>query len=70
MRAVGLAQVRGLGGWGCKERCFLRLLKERCLRLLKERFLILVYYSILGDIRLWVGPRIEHIFSSLTTGWM
>ena len=31
---------------------------------------IFVYSSILGDIRLWVGPRIEHLLSSwdLTTG--
>ena len=26
--------------------------------------IIFVYKSVLGDIRLWVGPRIEHLLSS------
>jgi hypothetical protein len=30
-----------------------------------DQILAFVYESILGDIRLWVGPRIEHLLSTL-----
>jgi len=29
-----------------------------------KRVVIFVYSSVLGDIRLWVGPRIEHLLST------
>jgi len=38
---------------------------EVCPPLSTQRWpVIFVYYSILGDIRLWFGPRLEHLLSS------